>query len=146
MSQAYQNMDKIGSGSKPSITWTDQAGMYKVITDFAQAAMRDCDIDGIIPTGTMLQNLRTTSLNNDLGLTRDGYHMDYGLSRYAASCTVFESIITPLTNITLDNNTYRYPDSGEGKTPVTDANAPIAIQAARNAISTPFAVTDMSNY
>ena len=146
MSQAYQNMDKIGSGSKPSITWTDQAGMYKVITDFAQAAMRDCDIDGIIPTGTMLQNLRTTSLNNDLGLTRDGYHMDYGLSRYAASCTVFESIITPLTNITLDNNTYRYPDSGEGKTPVTDANAPIALQAARNAIATPYAVTDMSNY
>ena len=72
--------------------------------------------------------------------------MDYGLSRYAASCTVFESIITPLTGIKLDNNTYRYPDSGEGKTPVTDANAPIALQAARNAIKTPFAVTDMSNY
>ena len=48
------------------------------------------DVEQIIPTGTVLQNLRTSPLNNEMDLTRDGYHMDYGLSRYAAACAVFE--------------------------------------------------------
>ena len=146
MSQAYQNMDKIGSGSKPSITWTDQIGMFNVISAFGQNVMKDCDVDGIIPTGTMLQNLRTTSLNNSLGLTRDGYHMDYGLSRYGASCTVYEVALAPLTGKRLDDITYLYNESGDGKTPVTEANAPIAKLAAKNAIAKPFEITDMSQY
>lgn len=146
MSQAYQNMDKIGSGSKPSITWTDQIGMFNVISAFGQNVMKDCDLDGIIPTGTMLQNLRTTSLNNSLGLTRDGYHMDYGLSRYGASCTVYEVALAPLTGKRLDDISYLYNESGEGKTPVTEANAPIAKLAAKNAIAKPFEITDMSQY
>lgn len=146
MSQAYQNMDKIGSGSKPSITWTDQIGMFNVISAFGQNVMKDCDVDGIIPTGTMLQNLRTTSLNNSLGLTRDGYHMDYGLSRYGASCTVYEVALAPLTGKRLDDISYLYNESGEGTTPVTEANAPIAKLAAKNAIAKPFEITDMSQY
>lgn len=146
MSQAYQNMDKIGSGSKPSITWTDQIGMFNVISAFGQNVMKDCDLDGIIPTGTMLQNLRTTSLNNSLGLTRDGYHMDYGISRYGASCTVYEVALAPLTGKRLDDISYLYNESGEGKTPVTEANAPIAKLAAKNAIAKPFEITDMSQY
>ena len=31
-------------------------------------------------------------------------------------------------------------------TPVTDDNAPVALQAARYAIQSPYVVTDMSNY
>ena len=93
-----------------------------------------------------LQNLRTTSLNNSLGLTRDGYHMDYGLSRYGASCTVYEVALAPLTGKRLDDISYLYNESGEGKTPVTEANAPIAKLAAKNAIAKPFEITDMSQY
>ena len=52
--------------------------------------------------------------------------------------------------MTLDGNTYRYATSntteGSYTTPVTDENAPIAIQAARYAIQSPYVVTDMSNY
>lgn len=145
LSQAYQDNSKIGSGSTSGITWTDHVGMWDVITAFAKNVMKDVAFDGIISTGAMLENLRTTSLNNDLGLTRDGYHMDNGISRYGASCTVFESLITPVFNINLDNNTYRFKESGTGTTPVTDTNAPIALQAARNAIKNPYTITDMSS-
>ena len=150
LSQAYFNMAKIGSGSKPSMTWSDQAGMWNVIATFGQSVMNEVTFDGIISTGVMLQNLRTSNLDNDMNLTRDGYHMDNGISRYGASCTVFESIITPKFNVTMDGNSYRFATSDTGEssytTPVTDVNAPVALQAARYAIQSPYTVTDMSNY
>ncbi len=150
LSQAYFNMGKIGSGSKPSMTWSDQAGMWNVIATFGQSVMNEVTFDGIISTGVMLQNLRTSNLDNDMNLTRDGYHMDNGISRYGASCTVFESIITPKFNVTMDGNSYRFATSDTGEssytTPVTDVNAPVALQAARYAIQSPYTVTDMSNY
>jgi hypothetical protein len=150
LSQAYFNMAKIGSGSKPSMTWSDQAGMWNVIATFGQSVMNEVTFDGIISTGVMLQNLRTSNLDNDMNLTRDGYHMDNGISRYGASCTVFESLITPKFSVTMDGNTYRFATSDTGEssytTPVTDVNAPVALQAARYAIQSPYTVTDMSNY
>ena len=150
LSQAYFNMAKIGSGSKPSMTWSDQAGMWNVIATFGKSVMNEVSFDGIISTGVMLQNLRTSNLDNEMNLTRDGYHMDNGISRYGASCTVFESIITPKFNVTMDGNSYRFATSDTGEssytTPVTDVNAPVALQAARYAIQSPYTVTDMSNY
>ena len=150
LSQAYFNMDKIGSGSKPSMTWSDQAGMWEVIAAFGKNVMSNVAFDGIISTGAMLQNLRSSSLDNDMNLTRDGYHMDNGIARYGASCAVFESIFTPHFNVTLDGNTYRYnvsnTSSSSYTTPVTDLNAPVALQAARYAIQNPYVVTDMSGY
>ena len=150
LSQAYFNMAKIGSGSKPYMTWSDQAGMWDVIAAFGKSVMDNVPFDGIISTGVMLQNLRTSNLDNDMNLSRDGYHMDNGISRYGASCTVFETIITPKFNVTMDGNTYRYnvSDTGESSytTPVTDTNAPVALQAARYAIQSPYVVTDMSDY
>ena len=150
LSQAYFNMAKIGSGSKPYMTWSDQAGMWEVIASFGKNVMENVPFDGIISTGVMLQNLRTSNLDNDMNLSRDGYHMDNGISRYGASCTVFETIITPKFNVTMDGNTYRYnvSDTGESSytTPVTDTNAPVALQAARYAIQSPYVVTDMSDY
>jgi hypothetical protein len=150
LSQAYFNMAKIGSGSKPSMTWSDQAGMWNVIATFGQSVMNEVTFDGIISTGVMLQNLRTSNIDNEMNLTRDGYHMDNGISRYGASCTVFESLITPKFSVTMDGNTYRFATSDTGEssytTPVTDVNAPVALQAARYAIQSPYTVTDMSNY
>lgn len=150
LSQAYFNMAKIGSGSKPSMTWSDQAGMWNVIATFGKSVMNEVTFDGIISTGVMLQNLRTSNLDNEMNLTRDGYHMDNGISRYGASCTVFESLITPKFNVTMDGNSYRFATSDTGEssytTPVTDVNAPVALQAARYAIQSPYTVTDMSNY
>ena len=144
LSQAYYDMGKIGSASKPYITWEDQEGMWNVIADFGKNVMENVSFEGIISTGAMLQNLRTSSLDNDLNLTRDGYHMDYGISRYGAACMVFETLFTPIYGVNMDGNTFRYSTGGTGSTPVTDANAPIAIQAARYAMEKPYEVTDMS--
>ena len=109
-------------------------------------------IDVVIPSGTSLQNLRTSSLNKDNGmdLTRDLYHMDYGISRYAAAATVFRTLLTPCTGISVEGNGYRYSNSSTSttgySTPVTDANAPVAIRAALEACREPYAVTDMSKF
>ena len=149
MSQAYFNMGKIGSGSQSSMTWTDQAGMWEVIASFGKKVMENVSFDGIISTGVMLQNLRTSPLDNEMNLTRDGYHMDNGISRYGAACTVFETLITPKYGIKLDDNSYRYAVENTSTsaycTPVTDANAPVALKAARYAIANPYVVTDMSD-
>ena len=142
MSQAYQNLEKAGSNQ----CFTNEAEMYTVITTQARKVMEETDYDGIISTGTMLQNLRTTSLNDNLHLTRDGFHMNNGISRYGAACTVFESIITPLTGKNLDGNTYRYAAKADDDVTisVTDENAPIALEAARAAIKKPFEITKIN--
>ena len=145
LSQAYYDLSKAQSGSKP---FSDQAGMWKVISDQGRKVMLECAFDGIISTGAMLQNLRTSGINDAYDLTRDGYHMNYGIARYGAACTVFESVIGPFNgNLTMDTNTYRYnvtnTTSGSLSTPVTDDNAPVAIHAARYAIANPYDVTDM---
>ena len=150
MSQAYFDMNKIGTAQRPYINFETQDEMYQVIVEQAKKVMNETTFDGIIPTGTVLQNLRTTYLDNDFNLTRDGYHMDYGISRYSAACAVFETIISPaFNNILLDNNSYRYSESntsaGSYTTPVTDGNAPVALEAARNAMKNPYLVTDMSD-
>ncbi len=147
LSQAYFNMSKAQNVTKPFST---QAEMWTIIAKQAKTAVETCGFDGVISTGAMLQNLRTSAINNGMDLTRDGYHMDYGIARYGASCTVFESFIGPDNgNVKLDSNSYRYSNSsttdGEYSTPVTDANAPIALQAARYAIAKPYDVTDMSS-
>ena len=99
--------------------------MFDVIVAQARKVLDQTDVEQIIPTGTVLQNLRTSPLNNEMDLTRDGYHMDYGLSRYAAACAVFESIISPsFDGKKLDGNSFRYNVSSTA--------------------ATPFAVTDMS--
>ena len=138
LSQAYHDLSKSNETPKP---FTDTDSMWSVIAAQGQQAVTECGFDGVISTGAMLQNLRTSWANNSSGLTRDGYHMDFGLARYGASCTVFESIIGPNHgNEKLDANTY-YPNVG---TAVTQYNAPLALKAARYAIASPYEVTDMS--
>lgn len=146
MSQAYFDMSKLGAQNGRFLS---QNQMYQTIVTQAQKVLAETSIEQVIPTGTVLQNLRSSSLNNAMDLTRDGYHMDYGISRYAAGCAVFEMLISPsFDNTKLDANTYRYGNnnttSGSYSTPVTDSNAPVALQAARYAMTTPFAVTSMT--
>lgn len=148
MSQAYHDMNRIATADRGQINFKTTEEMYNVIVEMTKKLMADIPFKDVIATGTCLQNLRTSSLNNEMCLTRDGYHMDYGISRYAAACMVFEKLISPsFDNIKLDGNTYRYDNSsttsGSYSTPVTDANAPIALQAARYALQTPYQTTSM---
>lgn len=147
MAQTYSN----GSNVLKSNFNDNRATMFATTTHVAQKVIEETAADIIISTGAVLENLRTTSLNVDNGmqLTRDSYHMDYGISRYAAACAVFETLITPLTGRTTDACPWRYSVSsnknGEYSTPVDDANAPIARRAAHEAVNAPFVVTDLSS-
>ena len=62
LSQAYFDLSKAQNVSKP---FSDQAGMWKAISDQARKVMLECTFDGIISTGAMLQNLRTSGINDE---------------------------------------------------------------------------------
>lgn len=148
MSQTYSN----GSTVLTKNFGNSRDKMYATTTDVVKKLLDETFLDIVIPSGTVLENLRTTSLNvdNGLQLTRDSYHMDLGISCYAAACAVFETIITPCTGARIEDNPYRYNKTSSTKgqvcTAVTDANAPIAQRAAREAVAHPFEVTDLSAY
>ena len=110
----------------------DQQTMYDdVVFAYNQAARRQ-HITIVIPTGTAIQNARSSSLGDTL--CRDGYHLNLTYGRYTAACTWFETFFgEPSTGIA-----YR----PEG---VSEAQAKIAQQAAHAAILCPTAVTDLSH-
>ena len=124
--------------------------MFQTTSSVVRQLMGETGIDVVISTGAVLENLRTSRINidNGLQLTRDSYHMDFGISRYAASCAVFETLITPATGKKTDDCPYRYStsstESGKYSTPVTDDNAPVAQAAAHEAVKSPFAVTKIT--
>ena len=45
----------------------------------------------IVPSGTAIQNARTSALGQDL--TRDGFHLSFTHGRYIASCTWLEAVL-----------------------------------------------------
>lgn len=136
-----------GSSVLASYFNNNRTTMFKTITSTARNLMADTGIDMVISSAAMIENLRTSSLmgENSLQLTRDTYHLDYGISRYAAACAVFETIITPTLGNRVADCPYRYDvsntESGKYTTPVTDANAPVAQEAAHQAVEHPFAIT-----
>ncbi|MCQ2958677.1 MAG: DUF4886 domain-containing protein [Bacteroidales bacterium] len=64
-------------------------------------------IDIIIPSGTAVENARTTLLNTEHSLTRDGHHIAYGTGHYLLACTLFETLFKPTFGISVLNNTAR---------------------------------------
>ena len=117
----------------------DQLKMYRAITECVHNLKRDYkSIKAIIPSGTAIQSLRESAINNSpKDFTRDGYHMDFGAGRYALACTWYEKLIRPYTHRSMMGNTLRL-DLGEVK--VTDQTAPYLQKAARQAVKRPFKV------
>lgn len=84
-------------------------------------------IDRVSPTGTAIQNARTA----DLGiLTRDNYHLSLNMGRYIAGLTFFKT----LTGADISNIEW-------APTNTTSYMKAAAIEAANNAVNTPFSVT-----
>ncbi len=111
----------------------DQQAMYEdIVFSYDQAAKKQ-NISIIIPTGTAIQNARSSSLGDTL--CRDGYHLDLKYGRYTAACAWFETFFGE----SAIGIAYR----PEG---VTDLQADIAQHAAHNAIRCPLSVTDMSDF
>lgn len=104
----------------------------------------DYPVSIIVPYGTAIQNLRSSSLNDDHDLTRDGTHCGYGLCRYTAACCYYETLIAPRTGVSILGNTALFasaqsssPDEYSG-VDVTTENAPIAQKAAVSALKNMF--------
>lgn len=107
----------------------NQMNMYKAIVDATKKMTAYSGIDIVIPSGTALQNLRGSYLNNPpADLTRDGFHSDYGAARYVEACTWFETLINPCYKVSIIGNTYRV---NAGNVPVTNENAEFIQKAAQ---------------
>lgn len=106
---------------------SNQFEMYHDIVDAYLQAEKLIHADMIIPSGTAIQNGRTSSLGDNFN--RDGHHLNV-LGRYTASCTWFESIFGK----SVMGNTYK-PDE------LTECEVAIAQMAAHYAVESPNEVT-----
>lgn len=69
----------------------DQMTMYNAIIDCAFRAADEAGIEYVIPTGTAIQNCRTTYIGQNMN--RDGYHLNYNHGRYVAGLSWAKSIL-----------------------------------------------------
>ncbi len=109
----------------------NQTTMYSSIVSVVnELILSNSDISGVIPSGTAIQNLRTSPLGDTL--TRDGYHLSYGIGRYTAALTWLAAI----TGYDIDKITATptsYPEVAE--------NLDYIKEAVNNAIENPYEVT-----
>lgn len=133
---------------------TDQLWRKNMLS--AADIRRNDGIAKILPYGTTIQNLRHVAPEGDTELSRDGLHLSFGLARYAAACTYYQTEIAPFLGIDIVGNTYRPQLGGwevepENSTlsapiPVTDENAPLAQMAAYMASSFWWQITEPADY
>ena len=109
----------------------DQAKMYNSIVETAQKMIAEHKIDIIIPSGSAIQNGRTSSLGDTF--CRDGFHLETKFGRYTAACTWYEAI----TGESVVGNSYR-PET------ISEDEAFIAQLSAHLANAAPFRITDIS--
>ena len=69
----------------------NQLKMYQAIVSTVNQETPKSGIGLVIPSGTAIQNARTSHLGTDL--TRDGYHLSRPCGRYIAACTWLESVL-----------------------------------------------------
>ena len=107
----------------------DQLRMYENLVKITErVVMPTSGLDIVSPAGTAVQNARAVG---KLGcLCRDGFHLSYGMGRYIAALTFTGA----LTKTSPDDVTY-IPAG------VSEREAKIAIECAKNAIIKPFDVT-----
>lgn len=110
----------------------DQTTMYNAIVDANRRAAKLGKIKIVIPSGTAIQNARTSFAGDNLN--RDGYHLDWTFGRYTAACTWYGKLF--------------------GKSPVGNPYTPggmnkdltkVAQLAAEAALKQPEKVTDLSH-
>ena len=109
----------------------NQLTMYQAIADAVKKAAKANKIKIVIPSGTAIQNARTSFIGDHLN--RDGYHLDVKIGRYTAACTWFERIFK--------HNVVGNPYAPEG---LDEATKAVAQKAAHAAVKHPYKVTDLS--
>ncbi|NDW10714.1 DUF4886 domain-containing protein [Dysgonomonas sp. 520] len=108
----------------------DQMTMYNAIVDASNRAATEVGISIVIPSGTAIQNARTSFVGDNL--CRDGYHLDTNIGRFIAACTWYEK----LTGKNILDNTYVLAS-------LSDKSLEVAHKSAHSAVQTPLSVTDI---
>ena len=134
--QVWSFWDEAGGMAASIQNWQNINAVVKLTLDYG--------VDMVIPTGTAIQNARTTELNTQHGLLRDNKHLGYGVGRYVAACAWFEALLAPVYEVTVVGNvaTHEPTDSEKEKSiyetvAVTDANRTLCQQCAASAVSHP---------
>ena len=109
----------------------DPLVMYNAIADMTKKHVAD-KVDFVIPTGTAVQNLRTSYIGDHL--TNEGYHLNDGVGQFVAGLTYFAK----LSGLNLND----YTSELETLALVHPAYNPNVIEAVTNAINTPYSVTN----
>jgi hypothetical protein len=113
---------------------SDQLTMYNAITSAVEEKIvGNSYVDGIIPSGTAIQNVRTSYVGDIM--TRDGNHLSYSHGRYTAAMTWFAA----LTGGDPDAITWvptKYPELKN--------DLPIIRQAVKDAVKNPLLITEES--
>lgn len=107
-----------------------QKQMYDAINGALKQVIKDIHPDVIVPSGTAIQNARTSSIGDNMN--RDGYHLNLLYGRYTAACTWFQAIFKR----SVVGNSY----APEG---VTAEQKNIAQKAASAAVKHKFKVTQI---
>ena len=109
----------------------NQMTMYNAILNTVkEQILTNYTIDGVIPNGTAIQNLRTSYLGDTI--TRDGYHLSYDIGRYTAALMWYKTFWgADLTDLTVVPQKY----------PTISSHLPAIKEAVDNAFETPFEVT-----
>ena len=110
---------------------SNQMTMYNAIVSAVQSRIvGDGNFVKIIPTGTAVQNMRTSYVGDTL--TRDGYHMSYDNGRYLAALTFAKGITgCDLSKVSFTPSQYSY----------TATILKAMKEAVENAMAKPFEVT-----
>ena len=115
----------------------DQMTMYNAIVETVNSTvLARPAIKGVIPAGTAMQNLRTSSIGDNV--TRDGYHAALDVGRMTISLTWYAT----LTGGSLD--LVDWMPSGSNGIAVKN-NYSLILEAVGNAIEKPYEVTQSKN-
>ena len=114
----------------------------------ARRLAEEYGIDLVIPVGVAVQNARLTRLNNDTYLTRDNWHLCYGVGRYVAACTWYAALLTPRTGLPVVGNAALHPLSSsergsKGAVAVDESNRLLCQQCAFQAVCHPYEVSQI---
>jgi len=108
--------------------------MYTMILSVLDSKVKTEEgIVGIIPSGTAVQNLRTSYIGDTI--TRDGYHMSYDYGRYTVALTWFAY----LTGGDVDKVDW-LPANYKA---TLESHLPAIREAVKNALEKPFEVTEV---
>lgn len=110
----------------------NQMKMYEAIVEAVWKAKEFTKIDKVVPSGTAIQNGRTSYIGDKF--TRDGYHLNLNIGRFTAAATWYESVFGEVIN-----NSY-IPET------LSKYDADLAKAAAQAAVANPKQITVLENF